>query len=328
MFAAGFLTMSIAWAWWVRHRTGDFPLRRLSAALVDSLMASIATYLGGSLGIVFYPIYLQSIVGHTMRFGVQSLRFASTSAVVGFGVVILASEHWHGEPIMATALWLGLLILPLYYHHLLQRHTDANSALERELNETVYAATHDQLTALANRGYFLQRLEEIIAGSQRDGERFALLYLDLDGFKPINDTLGHAAGDGVLVEVATVLKGCARSTDLPVRMGGDEFTLLVREVADQKALDTLVHRILTGIQAAGRRLSPASTLSASVGVSLYPEHGTDAAALLTAADNAMYRAKRCGNGGSYLVGREHRQWGDRGHANDACNQTISISAIK
>ncbi len=312
LLAAGFLAASTAWAWWVRCQPGNFLLRRLSAALVDNLMVSFATYLGGPVGIVFYPFFLQSIVGHTMRFGIQSLRVASTSGAVGFGVVILASEHWHEIPFVAVALWFGLLILPLYYHLLLQRLQDAKSALEREFTKTVYAATHDPLTDLANRGYFVQRLEELIEDSQRSGKRFALLYMDLDGFKPINDALGHAAGDQVLIEVASVLRRCARSSDLAVRLGGDEFTLLVREMADEKALDTLARRLLIGIREVGRRLPGASALSASVGISLYPVHGSDAAELLTAADSAMYRAKRDGNGRSCLVGLDHPCWSDQG----------------
>lgn len=305
--AAGFLVTSTAWAWWVRRHSGDFPLRRLIAALVDNLMVSGAAYLGGPLGIVFYPFFLQSIVGHGMRFGMHSLRVASTSAAVGFGVVILASEDWHEKPVVAVALWFGLLILPLYYHRLLKRLRDAKSALEQELDKTVYAATHDPLTDLANRGYFVQRLGELIDGGQRSGEGFALLYMDLDGFKPINDTLGHAAGDQVLVEVAAVLRRCARRSDLAARLGGDEFALLVREVADEETFDRLVRRLLIGIRAVGRRLPGAPALSASMGISLYPVHGTAAGDLLSAADGAMYRAKRDGKGRSCLVGFDRCQ---------------------
>jgi diguanylate cyclase (GGDEF)-like protein len=319
LLAAGFFAASTAWAWWVRCHPGDFPRRRLAAALADSPMASIAIYLGGPLGLVFYPFLLQSVAGHTMRFGLQSLRVASTSGAIGFGVVILASEHWHEKPLVAVALWFGLLILPLYYHRLMRRLRDAKLALERELNKTVYAATHDPLTELANRGYFVQRLEDLIEGSRRSGERFALLYMDLDGFKLINDTLGHAAGDRVLVEVASVLRRCARRSDLAGRLGGDEFTLLVREVGDEEALDTLVRRLLIGIREVGRRLPGASALSASVGISLYPVHSADAGELLTAADRAMYRAKRDGKGRSCLVGIDHPHWGDQGLTIGACD---------
>jgi diguanylate cyclase (GGDEF)-like protein len=302
--AAGFLVTSTAWAWWIWHRPGDFPLRRASAALADNLMVSGAAYLGGPLGVVFYPFFLQSIVGHGMRFGIRSLRVASTSAAVGFGVVILASDHWRERPVVAVALWCGLLILPLSYYRLLERLRDAKSALERELNQTVYAATHDSLTDLANRGYFVQRLDELIDSSQRCGEGFALLYLDLDGFKPINDAFGHAAGDRVLVEVAAVLRHCARRPDLSARLGGDEFAVLVRHVTNEEVLDKLVRRLLIGILEVGRGLPGAPALSASVGISLYPVHGTVAGDLLSVADSAMYRAKREGRGRWCPAGRD------------------------
>lgn len=319
LLAAGFLAASAAWAWWVRCHPGDFPRRRLGAALVDSLMVSFATYFGGPSGIVFYPVFLQTVVGHGMRFGMRSLRIAGTSGAVGFGIVILASEHWHEKPLVSVALWLGLVILPLYYHRLVRCLQDAKSALEQEVDKTLYAATHDPLTELANRGYFLQRLEELIGGGRRNGERFALLYMDLDGFKPINDAIGHAAGDRVLVEVASVLNRCTRSTDLAARLGGDEFTLLVRDVADEKALDTLVGRLLIGIREVGRRLPGASALSASVGIGLYPLHGTDPGELLAAADGAMFRAKRGGKGRSCLVGLDRPHWSGRGNRIGACD---------
>jgi PleD family two-component response regulator len=156
--------------------------------------------------------------------------------------VILASEHWRERPVVAVALWASLLILPLYYHRLLERLQDAKLALERKLNKTVHAATHDPLTDLANLGYFVQRLEEVIESGQRSGVGFALLYLDLDRFKPINDTLGRAAGDRVLVEVVGVLTRCARRSGPAARLAlrlGPELLEVFEQRHPGLKLDTI-----------------------------------------------------------------------------------------
>ncbi len=157
-----------------------------------------------------------------------------------------------------------------------------------------HQASHDSLTGLLNRGHFLEVLAGEIALAQRTGAEFAVLYVDLDGFKPVNDRLGHAAGDEMLVHVGHRLVGLARGGDIAARLGGDEFALLQRGIhraPQARALATRVRQVLQQpVVCAGATLA----VGASVGVALYPRDGPDAAALLAAADRDMYRAKADG----------------------------------
>jgi diguanylate cyclase (GGDEF)-like protein/PAS domain S-box-containing protein len=155
-------------------------------------------------------------------------------------------------------------------------------------------ARYDSLTGLPNRSFFLDTLERTLSRAGRQRTRSALLFLDLDGFKSVNDALGHAAGDAVLQAMADRLRGGTRTSDLVARIGGDEFTVLVQNLtrADDAAL------VARGLLDRLARPCPAEehevTLSASAGISVYPDDGTDADTLLRNADLAMYRAKQEG----------------------------------
>jgi diguanylate cyclase (GGDEF)-like protein len=169
--------------------------------------------------------------------------------------------------------------------------TDAFSRL-RLTDEMTHLARHDLLTDLPNRGLLIDRLDHALQMSRRRGSRVALLFIDLDGFKPVNDRFGHAAGDAVLIDVAQRLTTCVRQSDTVARLGGDEFGLLLEDV-DPAEIDTACTRILAalgrGAQVAGHHLS----LSASIGVA-FSEAGETAESMLRNADLAMYEAKSRG----------------------------------
>jgi len=155
-------------------------------------------------------------------------------------------------------------------------------------------ARYDSLTGLPNRSFFLETLERTLARAGRQPTRIALVFLDLDGFKAVNDGLGHAAGDSVLQTIAERLRAGTRSSDLVARIGGDEFTVLVHNLtrADDAAL--VARGLLDRLALPCRTDNHDVTLSASAGISVYPEDGTDADTLLRNSDLAMYRAKQEG----------------------------------
>lgn len=172
---------------------------------------------------------------------------------------------------------------------------DGNVAERRRLEAALYhQAFHDPLTELANRALFVDRSEHALDRAKRDGTRLAVLFVDLDGFKSVNDTHGHAAGDAVLVETARRLTVGRRSTDTVARIGGDEFAVLL-EGADADAAariaDDLCRRLHEPV--------PIGTSSARIGASIGTAIGGDPTdtleALLRAADRAMYRAKSAGS---------------------------------
>ncbi|MEP6933500.1 MAG: GGDEF domain-containing protein [Nitrospirota bacterium] len=159
-----------------------------------------------------------------------------------------------------------------------------------------YAAFHDVLTGLPNRTLFNDRLEHGIAQAKRHGRTLAVMFVDLDKFKSINDTYGHAAGDIVLQTTAQRLKDNTRGDDTVSRHGGDEFLYLLTEVHDEKAMAMIAEKIITMIQVPCNVSLPDLTISPSIGacigISIFPKNGATANTLIKRADEAMYLAKQ------------------------------------
>jgi diguanylate cyclase (GGDEF)-like protein len=157
-----------------------------------------------------------------------------------------------------------------------------------------YLATHDELTGLPNRVAFQQLFGESIKAALRHGRKCALLFIDLDRFKVINDSLGHAAGDMLLVEVANRLRGCVRNSDLVARFGGDEFVIVLDGIADQNEISVVASNILTALMPAIILAGHECRTTGSIGIAAFPDNGSDVQTLTKNADMAMYRAKEEG----------------------------------
>lgn len=162
---------------------------------------------------------------------------------------------------------------------------------------SMYHALHDSLTGLPNRTLFNDRLNNTLQMAERSGERFAVMFLDLDGFKEINDRMGHAAGDLILQSIANRLKLLLRSSDTLARLGGDEFLLLFPSVKSLEDVSTIAAKIKNDFTQAYQVLDNEVYLSACMGISIYPEDGKDAQTLIRNADTAMYSAKSKGKNG-------------------------------
>ena len=155
-------------------------------------------------------------------------------------------------------------------------------------------ANHDSLTGLPNRNRLYDRLHEEMAASDRSGLPLAMLMLDIDGFKEVNDSLGHAWGDALLQEAAGRLRACVREGDTVARLGGDEFVLLLGAVTDLRAVSRIAQDVLAAIQRPFRLGDDLVYVTASVGITQYPQDAADLGSLLRGADQAMYAAKRQG----------------------------------
>ena len=162
---------------------------------------------------------------------------------------------------------------------------------ERQMN---YLAYHDYLTNLPNRLLFEDRLEHALAKARRSNNLLALLFLDLDRFKKINDSLGHEIGDQVLIEAAGRLKGCVRESDTVARMGGDEFVIILEQIPDSNYASLVANKLLGQMMREFQVDQHALHLTTSIGISIFPHDGENTEALLRAADVAMYRAKEGG----------------------------------
>ncbi|GAB6407485.1 diguanylate cyclase domain-containing protein [Pseudomonas sp. MHK4] len=167
------------------------------------------------------------------------------------------------------------------------------TALWQAEEELRFLAHHDPLTGLANRALFNDRLDTALRAARRHNSTLALLFLDIDDFKGINDVHGHAAGDRVLCTIARRLEGCVRETDTVARMGGDEFTVLLTDIQSEGAVSETVARILAVMAEPLDAQSGAANMpSCSIGIACYPADGEDADTLLSQADDDMYRIKR------------------------------------
>jgi diguanylate cyclase (GGDEF)-like protein/PAS domain S-box-containing protein len=160
---------------------------------------------------------------------------------------------------------------------------------QSQLNE--YQAVHDALTDLPNRTLFRQRIQHAVARSEEDGA-FAVVIMDLDRFKEVNDSMGHHAGDALLIEVARRVESALRTSDMVARLGGDEFGLLLATPTGSAGLATVLERVREAVEAPIVFHDLPLAISASMGVAAYPEHGNDVEGLLRSADVAMYTAKR------------------------------------
>jgi diguanylate cyclase (GGDEF)-like protein/PAS domain S-box-containing protein len=163
-----------------------------------------------------------------------------------------------------------------------------------------YLALHDPLTGLPNRILFNERLAAAISLAHRRQQALGVLFLDLNGFKEINDTLGHGAGDHVLKEVAGRLVSCVRESDAVARFGGDEFVVMLNDLPDGRDAEGVAEKILRALQQPLWLADRDFHLSASIGIALFPDHGADGDALLAKADAAMYRAKGGSRSGSRI----------------------------
>ncbi len=185
-----------------------------------------------------------------------------------------------------------IIIIIMMWNRRLYLEIKNRKRLEQQMK---YMATHDDLTGLANRVLLKDRLNKAISFHQRQQLSIAVLFIDLDGFKNINDNYGHDIGDELLIEVATRLKGCVRDSDTVVRFGGDEFVLLLTGLHNQDEAAYIAEKVLKLIQQPIELSSDISaTIGSSIGIAMYPDDGDTDNDLLKVADSLMYKVKASG----------------------------------
>jgi diguanylate cyclase (GGDEF)-like protein len=225
--------------------------------------------------------------------GMAASRFAPGSYCIG--AVGANTGGWLAITVSVVAFaLLTIASILLFYDAHLQTTRRYARQLQRANARLRHVAMHDVLTGLPNRLLFADRLNQAIARAERDPQHFALLVVDLDRFKEINDSLGHAAGDTLLAEAAVRLKAPLRETDTVARIGGDEFVLLLNDIADPRDVETVVTKVFQHFSKPFKLSGCEMHAYLSIGISIFPEDGVDAETLLKRADKAMYQAKKIG----------------------------------
>jgi len=297
-----------------RRRVGDGPLSPASARRWECF------YGVGSLvmGIVIAGMSLRALVGADA--GVQLLCLGLTMATCGGqSSTRIACRPW--IPISTGSVVLGafasgcllhsdgsyqivggLLLLYWFSHFEACRNGGRTIlALYQAKRSIAHRAAHDDLTGLPNRATFRERLSEASAHLRRHGHKYAVLALDLDGFKDVNDTHGHATGDELLCQIGARMRHMLREGDVVARLGGDEFAVLQILIPDAQAAESLAARLIAKVSAPYLIEGHAIAISASVGIAVAPDCG-DGEALLRRADEASYEAKRAGKGQYRIAG--------------------------
>lgn len=251
----------------------------------------------------------QPLTGRGRRFTGQRANGESFHAEWDISRITLEGEHVYIAVVRDISAQVKarqqLIEFQQALEHKVQERTEelveANQQLRHEIDERVqvqqklvYLANHDPLTQLPNRARFAEQLEITTHLARRHKRLFALLFLDLDGFKTVNDTHGHAVGDKVLLEVAARLRRIVRKEDMVARMGGDEFTILLSEINKPEDATNVAEKVIEAINVTMHCENRACHLGTSIGICLFPEHADNPDQMLRLADDAMYTAKQSG----------------------------------
>lgn len=293
LFLGGAVALHLHILW----RPAPSVIRRVLAIGSDLSATSLVLHLTGVYGTALYPIYLWVIVGNGLRFGIPYLFMALAMGVCGFVLVMVYTPFWQQNPTIAIGLLIGMMVLPLFYASVLSELQASNAKLARQIEETAFAATHDALTGLPNRHLFQDRLNQQIKLAQRQRAKLAVVFVDIDKFKHINDNYGHQAGDQVLQEVGRRLRNSARAADTVARLGGDEFVLLVNDISCQGAIVEVARRLMVAFSAPFPIPGGSLAVTGSMGCSIYPDVSDNLDDLIRHADQAMYQIKRAGGSG-------------------------------
>jgi diguanylate cyclase len=292
--------------WLVRHRRRNAAVALMLASLFG--MVSLLLWQNGGLrdtALMAFPCMLV----FAAMLGTRRLYFGLFAAMLAVIVAVLyaniSGRHVNPLPplsystlvdivsvLSVTALVAWLMAGDM--HAALDALQARNAQMAETHERMEMMATHDALTHLPNRSLARDRFEQAAAAARRSGHCVAMLFLDLDNFKNVNDTLGHGSGDTLLVQVGDRLSSLLRHADTVARLGGDEFLLLVPEVSDGAAVAEIANKVVTGLAAPFDVLGMEIFSGCSLGVTLFPADGDDFDSLLKKADIAMYRAKESG----------------------------------
>lgn len=274
--------------------------RRIFCILIDQIFSTLCFAVAGEHGTIFAFVWLWVSVGNGIRFGIPFMAFASTTAVVCILSLVYFSDYWSTHLPVAIGLIISNITVPGYVTVLMIRLQKTKNQLEHKSKQLEELASLDRLTGLPNRSAFFNLLEDAIEDATATNRTFAVVYMDLDGFKSVNDSYGHSVGDDLLIKISQKMKGSLRATDTVSRLGGDEFAAILDELPQKNPEQTaslLCHRIIEAISDTKEVSGRPVKVGVSIGMLIYPfmaNRSATAEELVRIADESMYLAKRSG----------------------------------
>jgi diguanylate cyclase (GGDEF)-like protein len=287
------LTISLLWPFVIRRQYGSRNVRLSFCIGLDTSIIAGGLALIGPYSALCIWMPLIPTIANMLRYGAHWVRKSLFVTAPIYLAALLYSSWWRDNPMLLTGFMANLVIVPLFAMWLSERLAEDRSAAQQRVADLERHARADALTGALNRAGIEHELAACLQGEVAG----ALIYIDLDGFKAINDAAGHAIGDRMLQAVAAALRGSLRSTDRVGRLGGDEFAAVLPGLRADEA-HRVADKLLAAIQAISLEPDTPLRVSASMGVCLFPvpgaATGSGAAEALALADQRMYAAKRGG----------------------------------
>lgn len=293
----GYLLFACMWCLIVAGEVGSTRARLLTVIMLDELGFCLVMWRGeeATAVIAWLPIFMS--LGNGLRFGMRIALYSASLAAVCMSAVFISVPYWLQFGAASIGLVLAAVIVPVYGVALARKLDLRRREAERRADEAEAATRTDQLTRAANRVGFMKAMARVVDETQSSSMAACVFYIDLDGFKSVNDQVGHHAGDRALVEVADALRACVRSTDVVGRLGGDEFAIVARGMNDRRDAEALAEKIAVAVRAI--QLQGAGLqLGASIGICMLPNAAVSAPQdAIDAADQAMLSVKKTSKNG-------------------------------
>lgn len=303
-----YLLFSAGWLAVVRFSLLRFRKRFTMSIVLDQSLFALAFSLGGDLmaPVLWAPVSVS--LGYGLLGGSAYARFAAVLGASLMAFAFVLSPYWSGEPLLSAGLVLATLIVPWHSALLAAQISKSKKEVQRRAAEFELASKTDSLTGALNRAGFMAELEKLLERTSRTGEMSAMMLLDLDGFKAVNDTAGHPAGDEVLREVVRTLQKGLRASDKVARIGGDEFGILVLHLINEEDAEWLAYKVLRAIEDIRIPGYPDMRITGSIGIQVLPDASCEGAqAVIAAADRLMYAAKNAGKN-QYRTSCDSETW--------------------